>query len=222
FGFDPSLYRDYAIESHSGGTVDTVAFVGEPRIPNRDYQFSLDSPQFRHFGFNIFYLWGRDENFYEWASADVGFLSGALTWRPTGQLRVQGSYNYQYYKRGTDGSMVGSGKIPRLKVEYQLSRSIFLRAVGQYTAQFQDDLRDDSRTNDPLLVRNSQGVYERALGYKNNLFQTDLLFSYLPTPGTVVYLGYGNTSTEDQPFRFSKMDRVHDGFFVKMSYLFRV
>ncbi|MEP7347455.1 MAG: DUF5916 domain-containing protein, partial [Gemmatimonadaceae bacterium] len=221
FGFDPTLYASYAIERHAGGTIDTVPFVGQPRIPNRDYLLTLDSPQFRHVGFSVFYLWGRDENFYEWASADVGFLTGALTWRPTGQLRVESSFNYQYYKRGTDGSMVGSGKIPRLKVEYQLSRSIFVRAVGQYTAQFQDDLRDDSRTNDPILIR-SGGAYERALGYSNNQFQTDLLFSYLPTPGTVVYVGYGNTSLEAEPFRFKKMERQHDGFFVKMSYVFRV
>jgi len=222
FGFDPGLYSNYAIETHAGSVVDTVDFVGRPRIPNRDYQLSIDSPQFRHVGFSLFYLWGRDENFYEWAPADVGFLSYAVSWRPTGQLRVDGSYNYQYYKRATDGSMVGSGKIPRVKVEYQVSRSIFVRAVGQYTASFQDDLRDDGRTNDPLLYRTPQGTYVRALGGSANLFQTDLLFSYLPTPGTVVYLGYGNTSTEDRAFRFNQMDRQHDGFFVKMSYLFRV
>ena len=63
FGFDPGLYQNYAIERHDGATVDTVAFVGRPRIPNRDYQLSIDSPQFRHVGFSLFYLWGRDENF---------------------------------------------------------------------------------------------------------------------------------------------------------------
>ncbi len=118
--------------------------------------------------------------------------------------------------------MLGSGKIPRVKVEYQVSRSIFVRAVGQYTAQFQADLRDDGRTNDPLLFHNAQGGYDRATGYTGTLFQTNLLFSYLPTPGTVVYLGYGNTSTENEPFRFTRMERQRDGFFVKMSYLFRV
>ncbi|MFN8570630.1 MAG: DUF5916 domain-containing protein [Gemmatimonadaceae bacterium] len=222
FGFDPVFYAPYAIERHDGSTVDTVAFTGQPRIPNRDYVLSLDSPQFQHFAFNVFYLWGHDENFYEWAPADIGFLSLGLTWRPTGQLRMESTYNYQYYKRRTDGTTVGSGRIPRVKVEYQLARSVFVRAVGQYNAQFQDDLRDDSRTNDPLLIKNRQGVYERALGYSQNSFQGDLLFSYLPTPGTVVYLGYGNTSSETKAFRFSGMERQHDGFFVKMSYLFRV
>ncbi len=222
FGFDPAFYAPYAIERHVGGTVDTVAFTGQPRIPNRDYVLSLDSPQFQHFAFNVFYLWGHDENFYEWAPADIGFLSLGLTWRPTGQLRMESTYNYQYYKRRTDGTTVGSGRIPRVKLEYQVARSIFVRAVGQYNAQFQDDLRDDSRTNDPLLIKNRQGTYERALGFSQNSFQGDLLFSYLPTPGTVVYLGYGNISSEPKAFRFSGMERQHDGFFVKMSYLFRV
>ena len=44
----------------------------------------------------------------------------------------------------------GDGRIPRLKVEYQLSRAVFLRAIGKYNAQRQDTLRDDSRTNLPI------------------------------------------------------------------------
>ena len=41
---------------------------------------------------------------------------------------------------------------PRLKIEYQLSRPIFLRLVGEYTTERQDDLRDDTRTNAPILI----------------------------------------------------------------------
>lgn len=222
FGFDPNLYADYAIERRSGSSVDTVAFVGRPRIANHDFLLSLDSPQFHHYSFSLFYLGGHDENFFEWAPADVGFLTLALVWRPTGQLRVENSYNYQFYKRLTDGTMVGSGRIPRVKVEYQVSRSIFLRAVGEYTAQFRDELRDDGRTNDPLLIRNHEGVYERALALRSNQFQGDLLFSYVPTPGTVFYLGYGSTMSESRAFRFRAFEQQHDGFFVKFSYLFRV
>jgi hypothetical protein len=222
FGFDDRLYADYAIERHVGTSVDTIAFQPDARIPNRDYLVSFNTPQFKHFSFNAFYLWGRDENFYEWASADIGFLTLGLNWRPTSQLRAEATYNTQYYRRRTDGSTVGYGKIPRLKVEYQLSRSIFLRAVGQYTAQFQDDLRDDTRTGDPLLIRDPDGVYRRALGYSDNVFQGDFLFSYLPTPGTVIYVGYGNTSTEPDALKFRELRRQRDGFFVKLSYLFRV
>ena len=41
-------------------------------------------------------------------------------------------------------------------------------------------------------------------------------------PGTVIYAGYGSTMTERSAFRFNALDRSRDGFFVKLSYLFRV
>ena len=45
----------------------------------------------------------------------------SANWRPTEQLRVEGTYNWQWYDRGTDGSRVAQGRIPRVKLEYQLS-----------------------------------------------------------------------------------------------------
>jgi hypothetical protein len=221
FGFDPALYAGYAIERHTGAVVDTIPFTGTPKIPNLDFVLSFDTPQFRHFSFSASYVWGHDENFFEWASANIGLLSVGGQWRPTDRLRVDGSYNWQYYHRRTDGSTVGEGRIPRLKVEYQLSRSIFLRAVGQYTALFQDDLRDESRTGDPLLTRNRNGVLELARKSTDNLFELEWLFSYLPTPGTVIYVGYGSTLREPEAFRFTRLSREHDSYFIKLSYLFR-
>ena len=221
FGFDPSLYTGYAIERHTGATVDTIPFTGTPSLPNLDYVLSFDTPQFRHFSLSALWVWGRDENFFEWSSANIGLLNLGTQWRPTDRLRVDGSYIWQYYYRRSDGSKVGEGRIPRLKVEYQLNRSIFLRVVGQYTALFQDDLRDDSRSNDPLLVPGPGGTLVRALGSSDNTFQLEWLFSYLPTPGTVIYLGYGSTLREPEAFRFARLGRERDSYFLKLSYLFR-
>jgi hypothetical protein len=50
----------------------------------------------------------------------------------------------------------------------------------------------------------------------------DWLFSYRPTPGTLVYLGYGSTMSETEEFRFRDLRRTSDGFFGKLSYLFRL
>ncbi len=221
FGFDPSFYAGYAIERHCGATIDTIPFTGTPSLPNLDYVLSFDTPQFRHWGLSVFWIWGRDENFFEWASANIGLLNLVAQWRPTDRLRVDGSYIWQYYHRRTDGSTVGQGRIPRVKVEYQLTRSMFLRAVGQYTASFQDDLRDESRSNDPLLVPGPGGTPVRAVAFSDNTFQVEWLFSYLPTPGTVIYVGYGGTLREQQPFRFRGLSRERDSYFVKLSYLFR-
>jgi hypothetical protein len=45
--------------------------------------------------------------------------------------------------------------------------------------------------------------------------------SYHPSPDTVVFVGYGNSLTESDPLAFQRLRRTTDGFFVKLSYLFR-
>ena len=117
--------------------------------------------------------------------------------------------------------MVGERQIPRLRVEYQLARPVFVRFVGQYVAQRQDSLRDDSRTNTPVLFRTANG-FARADARESNFFRSDVLFSYQPNPGTVFFFGYGNSAIEDDALRFARLRRTSDGFFLKLSYLFRV
>ncbi len=54
-------------------------------------------------------------------------------------------------------------------------------------------------------------------------FRTDWLFSYQPTPGTVLFAGYGNTLANlDEDPRRPRLRRTADGFFLKLSYLFRL
>ncbi len=97
FGYPSDLYEDYALEVPAavGVGVDTVPFTGQPTIPNLDYVLSLDTPEFAHFSGNIFFLWGHDENFYEWATAKISWLDITLDWRPTHKLRVNGLYRLQ-------------------------------------------------------------------------------------------------------------------------------
>jgi hypothetical protein len=49
----------------------------------------------------------------------------------------------------------------------------------------------------------------------------DWLLSYQPRPGTVAFVGYGSSMTEDDQFRFRHLQRTADGFFLKLSYVFR-
>jgi hypothetical protein len=224
FGYDDRLYADYALERvNADGTRDILPFTGVPNLANLDYVLQVTTPQFSAVSGNVFLLWGRDENFFEWSSADIVFARYAVDWRPTQQLRVNPQYQLQQYRRLTDGTLVGRRRIPRLKLEYQLSRAIFLRWIGEYDANEQDDLRDDSRTELPIVVLNrSTGEYERALGFTRNQFRNDWLFSYQPSPGTVIFAGYGSTVTEDRPLHFDELTRTRDGFFLKVSYLFRL
>jgi hypothetical protein len=224
FGYPYEIYTGYRVElpRSDGGGVDTVGFVGRPRIPNRDYVFSFQTPEFEHISANGFFLWGNDENFYEWSPGRILLGTAALTWRPTDKLRLESTYAIQQVRRRSDGSLVDVQHIPRVKMEYQLSRPIFLRLVGEYATDQQDDLRDDTRTDAPLLIYDdSAGDFVRATGFTRSTFRGDVLFSYQPRPGTVLFAGYGSTLVDpDDPFR-TGMRRVADGFFMKVSYLFR-
>ena len=199
-----------------------MPFTGTPRIPNLDWLVQASTPNFQHLSANVFYLWGRDENFFEWASADIQWLTVGMDWRPTTQLRVSQSYNMQTYRRRTDGSLVASSHIPRLKVEYQLNRALLVRAVGEYEAGFVDERRDDSRTNDPLLVRTRSGQFVHPASGHANDFRPQLLLGWTPTPGTVFYAGYDATLAEPDAWRFRRLERQRDGVFVKASWLFRL
>jgi hypothetical protein len=223
FKYPPDLYSDYFIERTTAAGVDTIPYVGTDRLSNLDFIGSLSTPRFQSFSGDFRIIYGRDENFYEWAPANVFFLTIDLKWRPTEHLRVDALYNHQQYIRPSDLSTVGMRRIPRLKVEYQVSRSIFVRFVGQYDASFQDSLRDASRTEDPILLYDARsGTYNRAVSQVANYLRADWLFSYRPTPGTVVFLGYGSSLDEPRSFRFRRIRRTGDGFFLKLSYLFRL
>lgn len=219
FDYDERLYADYALIAPDGRL---LPFTGTPKIPNLDWVASLDTPQFSKFSGSLFYLWGRDENFFEWASSDITYLDLGLAWRPTEQLRVEGRYQLQKFGRRTDGSTVGVRHIPRLKLEYQVNRAIFVRLVGEYDASRQDTLRDVTRTELPIAIRDAGGVYRPATGFERNRLRLDVLFSYQPTPGTVFFAGYTSRLAEPQRFRFDALRREADGFFLKLSYLFRM
>ena len=223
FAFDPQLYGDYALAAPVGSGTPILPFVGTPHLDNLDYVVTLSTPEYSTFSGSLFYIWGRDENFFEWSPADIKYLTLTADWRPTQQARVSAQYQLQSFDRRTDGTTVGIRRIPRLKVEYQLSRAIFFRGVGEYDANRQDALRDDGRTELPIVVRDSAtGTYLPAARSERNRFRVDWLFSYQPTPGTVVFAGYGSTLTEPEGLRFRALRRDRDGFFLKVSYLFRM
>ena len=218
FGWDSTLYANYRILSPAG---DTLPFTGVGRIFNRDYVFTLATPQWKMFNASLLYVGGQDENFYEWAQANINLATLTVSMRPSDRARVDGSYSYQDFWRRTDGSLVARNAIPRLKVEYQLTRSIFLRVVGEYDFGETNDLRDETRTNYPLLINGAP-----ALATRSRALRGDYLFSYTPRPGTVLYVGYGNAGTglpdATQRFNFVPIQRTSDYFFLKYSYLFRM
>jgi hypothetical protein len=220
FDFDPELYEDYRLLGPDGSL---LPFTGTPYIHNLDWVVSFGTPQYSGFSATFQRVWGHDENFFEWSPADIDYIDVSLDYRPTEQLRIEGRYQLQLFERLSDGSTVGVRHIPRLKVEYQLTRSTFLRVVCEYDALRQDDLRDDGRTELPIVIRDPvTGAYERALGHESERLRLDFLFSYQPVPGTVIFAGYGSRLVEEDAAFRPGLRREGDGFFLKISYLFRV
>jgi hypothetical protein len=142
--------------------------------------------------------------------------SAGVTWRPTDAVRVEARWVHSRLDRSADGSRFSVADIPRVKLEYQLTRDIFFRYVGQYLAQEQAALRSP-RDGRPLIVDGTLAGPQTV-----NDFRSDVLFSYRPTPGTVFFLGYGASLTENDAFAFQDLRRTEDGFFLKASYLFRL
>ncbi|MGE0455309.1 MAG: DUF5916 domain-containing protein [Vicinamibacteria bacterium] len=221
FGYDAGFYEDYALQGDAPG--ELLPFVGVPTIDNLDWVLSFETPQFQKLSATAQWLFGRDENFFEWAPADITYLTLTLDWRPAEKLRVNAEYRLQDFQRRSDGSRVGRRQLPRLKLEYQATRAIFLRFVAEYDARMRDALRDDSRTERPILIRDeATGAYQPALATRDNGLRLDVLFSWQPNPGTVFFAGYGSSLRETDSLRFRDLQRTSDGFFVKLSYLFRL
>ena len=58
----------------------------------------------------MLYVGGQDENFFEWAQANINYISLTTNFRPSDHVRVSGVVNYQDYWRRSDGA----GRLPRV------------------------------------------------------------------------------------------------------------
>lgn len=222
FGYDRSLFSNYFLFKPRGAAIDTVAYSGTPTLPNLDWVGSISTPEFKRFSLSTFVIIGQDENFPEWSSAKIVSLQSTLALRPTEKLRIAGTLTHDTFDRKTDGTRVQSRDAQRVRTEYQISRQVFVRVIGEYTRTFQDALRDDSRTELPVYLRSSGGAYTRSAAFSRRRARIDALFSYLPTPGTVFYVGYGDAMAANTPEGPERLQRSRDQYFMKLSYLFRL
>jgi hypothetical protein len=224
FKYPHQLFANAFVERRApDGTVqDTVPYSGTDRLTNLGAFVSFGTPQWRTLSASGEIVGGQDVNFDEWSSAYILFTTLNAEWRPTERVRVNGRYLAQRYYRKSDGSPVRHRAIPRLRIEYQVARPVFFRFVGQHDATSIDALRDDSRTEDPMLLRNADGSFRRASAVERSGFRADWLFSYQPNPGTVFFAGYGTSLASDEFFTPRDLVRTSDGFFIKASYLLRM
>jgi len=216
FAFDPSLYSDLRVERTIGSVTDTTAFiVPGPESNQFGGSFRVTTPTYRFFKGTVSLTKGEVPIFREAVPGKSTRMDVALDVRPTSALRSSVQVSRLTLARSSDGSRFSRETIPRLKMEYQVSPPIFLRLVGQYSSRSRSPLED--RNGNPILVA---GV--RDSGSAINELSMDWLFSYRPVPGTLVYLGYGSTLESPRELRFQDLRQTKDGFFGKISYLFRL
>lgn len=220
FLFDQRRYDRYRrLVPRGSVATDTLPFRASPRTPTTIVLLRLNTPQFERWTGRFTGFIGRDIEFFETSTARRVDLTGEVDVRPTDQIRVNASYLYSHFTRARDGTTLSRATVPRVRLEYQLSRALFLRFVGQYDNRVRDALRDP-RDETPLAI-SSGDLFVRAGKTTIRDFRMDWLFNFVPSPGTVVFAGYGSSLTERDAFRFRDLERVRDGYFVKVSYLFR-
>jgi hypothetical protein len=212
FSYDPDDYSSYTVDT--GGGIEPFTVPG-PEKNQWSWSLGFTTPTYQIFTASASVGGGEVPIFDEAAPGRSLQLTGSVDLRPTTGLRTTLQVARLTINRQRDGSRFSTETIPRAKVEYQLSRAIFFRLVGQYAARSRSPLED--RNGNAILV---DGVPDA--GFTSNEFRMDWLFSYRPIPGTLVYLGYGSTMQEPEEFQFNELERTTDGFFAKVSYLFRL
>ncbi len=153
--------------------------------------------------------------FAEGSAGHQTAVSTTVNGRPNGSIRLQAMLTYSRITRDRDGSEFALTVIPWLKVEFQATRSLFFRLIGQYQSQRQAVLLA-AIDGEPLLVA---GVFPAP--QRSNGLRLDWLASYKLTPFTVAFFGYGSSLVTDHTLSLSGLHRMSDGFFMKVAYQFR-
>jgi len=149
---------------------------------------------------------------------DQNFLQALITFQPIGALTIDNTYllDRDFLTRG--GPFVYESQTLRTKVNYQFTRAMSARLIVEYDSTLVNPLQTS-------LVRTKQ-------------VGTQVLFTWLPHPGTAIYVGYNNDLQNldhtictrlgtqcdpGQPILGRGNGYLNDGrqFFVKASYLLR-
>jgi len=209
----------YAPGTFDGHTTSTPAGT-RPYVPEEvpgawELTVEASTPAFKAFDAEVELARATVPLFDEGSRGRETAASAGLNLRAGGSVRVAARVTLSRLTRIRDGTEFARALIPRLKIEYQPRRSLFVRAVAEYQAQRRDVLRD-ARTGLPLSIGGVPSARDDA-----NRLRADLLLSFEPTPGTVAFLGYGAGLDNGDRFAFDALAREADGFFLKLAYRFR-
>jgi hypothetical protein len=207
-------FQDSSFAGYTVGSAAGPAYRPDDEFSGFVWQAEASTPTWQQLGASVAYRRGRAAIFQEGSTGRAWQLTGELALRPASTVRVAATGTaYRLFR--LEGGEFARSIIPRLKVEYQPNRALFFRVIGEYRSERRAALLDAGSGN-PLLV---SGAAQPATSF--NGLRLDLLASFEPTPGTVAFLGYGGSLETDGEFNWSRLERVNDGFFVKLAYQVR-
>ena len=215
----------YAQEMERLRPQDFSALLSIQKYVRHTTEFAIDTNYFRKFSLHADYRFGTRVN-YDAPLVKVlkefpvtPFLARrnsatvTLTVRPTRALRIDNTY-IMFRLHSLDGSFGAmNNHIIRTKWNYQFTRELSFRFIGQYNAVLSNRYFTSLQTT------------------KN--FNADFLITYLVHPSTAIYVGYNSnlenvllplgTDANGQLQHDAGGRLLNDGrnFFVKASYLFR-
>ncbi len=145
----------------------------------------------------------------------------SLNLYPTRALTAEFGVRWSRLTRQRDGVQHSEAIIPRMKTQYQFSRSLFLRGIVEYGTQESADLFDPA-TGMPLYDCSTGTTCTQRSGSIGHDYRIEGLIGYEPSPGTVFFLGYTREMEDVSAFGFENWRPTRDGLFVKLSYRFRM
>ena len=127
--FQDSSFADYTVGSATG-----PAYQAEEKFSGLVWQTRVTTPTWQQLGAVLLYQTGKAAIFEEGTTGSGWFLNGTLNLRPASTVRIAASATVFRLDR-LDGSEFARATIPRLKLEYQPTRSLFFRAIGEYRSE---------------------------------------------------------------------------------------
>ena len=210
FWFDPTTYDGLVVGDPAG-----AAFAPAQKADNLfSGNLTATTPPWRKFDASATVSYGEVPIFAEAGTGTQVSLTGAVGLRPTPSLRVALNLTATRIERAL-GDEFATTMLPRVTLEYQPVRQLFFRAFVEY----RDDQRAtlvDPVTGQPLFL---DGAPAGGLDFRG--VRTDFLAQYLPSPGTVAYIGYATDFDNQYLGEGADLSQNTDRFFVKVAYLFR-
>ncbi len=222
YNFGEEYYGDYFAGPDEASllplTVDPTLFGGLQQVSLRSWVSTWE----RIRG-SIGASWRETPIFAGGIPVDVGESWGGdvgLTFVPTGAFQAEVGVRHSRIYRSRDGSEYSSATIPRIQGRYQISRSLFVRGIGEYSSQERGDVLDPV-TGEQVYTCSDDRCRARA-GSDRHDFRLEGLLAYEPSPGTVVFFGYTREFQDTSGFGFREVRPTADGLFLKLSYRFRM